>query len=300
MIADFATLLKSIKRLKTFHDIDVDTMYDNRNEVTSDDLKNSFYVTVNKIIGNLNDKENRHKIFEKNSLGKSFIAAIMIVVIYLLITIRPVLEYADGSMLPFALIFPGIGFTVLCAMVFGKTKLPVKIFGFIWGTLFGGIPWAIIVLPALLVDSAYIIAYGAGLFCVLIIVMMFKLMPKRTAYGNEVLGRIRGFRTFLEAAEKPKLEALVLEDPSYFYNILPFTYVLGVSDTWIKKFEAITLSPPDWYDSNTAFSMAAFGSFMDSTMITASETMSSSPSSSGGSGGGSSGGGSGGGGGGSW
>jgi len=116
-----------------------------------------------------------------------------------------------------------------------------------------------------------------------------------------MLGKIKGFRTFLETAEKPKLEELVLQDPSYFYSILPYTYVLGVSDKWIKKFEVIALQAPDWYAGNTAFNMVAFGAFMGSTMSTASAAMSSSPSSSGGlSGGGSAGGGSGGGGGSSW
>ena len=114
------------------------------------------------------------------------------------------------------------------------------------------------------------------------------------------MGKIKGFKNFLETAEKPKLEQLVWQDPAYFYNILPYTYVLGVSDKWIKKFEVIALQPPDWYAGSTAFNMVTFGSFMNSTMTSASTAMSSSPSSSGGSGGGSSGGGSGGGGGGSW
>jgi uncharacterized membrane protein len=93
-----------------------------------------------------------------------------------------------------------------------------------------------------------------------------------------------------------------MQNPTYFYNILPFTYVLGVSDKWIKKFETISLQAPDWYGGSTAFNMTSFGSFMSSTMSSASSAMSSSPSSSSGgsSGGGSSGGGSGGGGGGSW
>ena len=55
------------------------------------------------------------------------------------------------------------------------------------------------------------------------------MMFKRTDYGNAIYGRIKGFRNFLEAAEKEKLEALVNDDPSYFYNILPYTYVLGIS-----------------------------------------------------------------------
>ena len=271
------------------------------NEVTSADLTNSFYVTLNKIVQNLNKKENKQEIFEKNSLGKGFFIGILIAVVYILITVKPVIEYGGTSSLLFALLFPGIGFTVLFAMVFGKTKIPVKIFGLVWGLGFGGMPWAMMVLPALLADPLYLAAYVTGIVCVFIMVMMMKVMPKRSVYGNELLGKIKGFKNFLELAEKPKLEELVMQDPAYFYNILPYTYVLGVSDKWIKKFEVIALQAPDWYAGSTAFNMVTFGSFMNATMTSASSAMSSSPSSSGGSsGGGSSGGGSGGGGGGSW
>ena len=272
-----------------------------RGEVTSADLQNSFYVTLNRIVQNLNKKENRQTIFEKTSLGKGIIIILMIIAVYVLITVKPVAEYGGASMLVFALLFPGIGFTVMFGMLFGKTKLPVKIFGIVWGLGFGGMPWLFLVLPALLADPMYLAAYILGLACVFVMVLMFRVMPKRTAYGNELLGKIRGFRTFLETAEKPKLEELVLQDPKYFYKILPYTYVLGVSDKWIKKFETIALQAPDWYGGSTAFNMIAFSAFMDSTMTSASEAMASSPSSSGGgSGGGSSGGGSGGGGGSSW
>ncbi len=269
-------------------------------EVTSLDLKNSFYVTLNAIVKNLNKKENKLGIFEKSSLGKGFFIGILIAIVYVLITVKPFLEFGSGEPLLIALLFPGIGFTALFAFVFDNTKIPVKIFGLVWGLGFGGAPWVTLVLPALLADPVYIAAYVSGIACVLVMVIMFKLMPKRNAYGNELLGKIKGFKNFLEVAEKPKLEQLVLQDPTYFYNILPYTYVLDVSDVWIKKFEVIALQPPDWYAGSTAFNMVAFGSFMNSTMATASTAMSSSPSSSGGSGGGSSGGGSGGGGGGSW
>lgn len=271
-----------------------------RNEVTSEELKNSFYVTLNAIVKNLNRKENKHKIFEISSLGKGFFIGALIVAVYALITVRPVLEFGDASTLLIALLFPAVGFSFLFGLVFGKTKIALKIFGLIWGLSFGGVPWASLVLPALLVDSYYLAAYIAGLACVFVMVMMLKIMPKRTPYGNEMLGKIRGFKNFLELAEKPKLEELVYQDPSYFYNILPYTYVLGVSDKWIEKFESIALQPPDWYAGSTAFNMASFGSFMNATMTSAASAMSSSPSGSGGSGGGSSGGGSGGGGGGSW
>ena len=143
-----------------------------------------------------------------------------------------------------------------------------------------------------------------GTIVIAIIVRIIKIFPKRTAYGNEYLGKIKGFKTFLETAEKEKLEAMVMENPNYFYDILPYTYVLGVSNKWIKKFETISLQAPSWYDSRTNFNVTSFETFMNTTMKSAQNSMTTSASSSSGdsssSGGGSSGGGSGGGGGGSW
>ena len=96
-----------------------------------------------------------------------------------------------------------------------------------------------------------------------------------------------------------------MENPTYFYDILPYTYVLGVSEKWIERFEVISLQEPDWYVNSTNFSVVTFGSFMNNTMSSAGSAMTSYPSSNSssgsfGSGGGFSGGGSGGGGGGSW
>lgn len=72
-------------------------------------------------------------------------------------------------------------------------------------------------------------------------------MRKRTRRGSELLGRILGFKNFLEAAEKERLELLSQDNPSYFYDILPYAYVFGISEKWAKKFEGIALSPPPWY-----------------------------------------------------
>jgi len=270
--------------------------------VTASDLKDTFYITLNKIIADLNKKANKQKVFEKSSLGKGIFILLMIAITYILITVRPVSEFGGMTLVLFALLFPGIGFSFLFGMVFGKNPIPVKVFGLLWGIMFGGMPWIAIVLPTLLVEPMYLVAYIIGVTCTLFMIILFKAMPKRTILGNEMLGKIRGFKTFLETAEKPKLEALVMENPEYFYNILPYTYVLGISDKWIEKFEIITLEAPSWYDGSTTFNTATFGTFMNSTMSSASTAMSSSPSSSGsgGSGGGFSGGGSGGGGGGSW
>ena len=275
----------------------------NRTEVTDKMLYNNFYITNNRILSNINNKQSVEKIFEKTSLNKKIFIILMIIATYCLVTIPPVFNYGQSDTLIFALLFPGIGFAVLLGVLIGSRNVFEKIFGVIWGLVFGGIPWLFLVLPTITQDISYLIGYIIGILCIVVMLVCLVYLPKRTKYGNEMLGKLKGFKNFLETVEKEKLESMVLENPNYFYDILPFTYVLGISDKWIEKFESISLQAPSWYDSSNAFDISNFGTFVNSTMSSAKSVMSSSPSSGSSgssSGGGSSGGGSGGGGGGSW
>jgi uncharacterized membrane protein YgcG len=131
---------------------------------------------------------------------------------------------------------------------------------------------------------------------------------KRTQKGNEWLGKILGFKNFIQKAEEDRLKMLVEENPNYFYHILPYAYVLNITDQWVKNFETLALEPPGWYSGySQAFTTASFMQTMNSAMSSFNTTMTSSPASSssgsggsGSSGGSSSGGGGGGGGGGGW
>lgn len=69
----------------------------------------------------------------------------------------------------------------------------------------------------------------------------------RTDEGCAELGDIIGLKNFIEVAEKDRLEMLVKENPQAFYQILPYAYVLGVYDTWCKKFESIDIGAPTFY-----------------------------------------------------
>ena len=269
---------------------------ENNTEVMASDLQDNFYMTMNAILGNINTKENKNKVIERSSTNKKVFLLLMIGISYILIAYKVLIDYGNIELLIPAIIFPSTGFSIMFSGLLSDTK---KISPVLFGLVFGGIPFAFMVLPALMNDVFYLIGYIIGILSVFGMFVCLRYLPKRTPYGNEMLGKLKGFKTFLETAEKDKLEALVLENPNYFYNILPYTYVLNVSDKWIKKFETISMKSPDWYDSTTPFNVTTFNSFMNETMSQASSVMSSSPSSSG-SGGGSSGGGSGGGGGSSW
>lgn len=289
---------------------------DNINEIISSDLHNNFYTTMNRILFNINN--NNNKFFKKSASHMKIIIILMIIITYCLITILPMLNYEKFGNLLFVLVFPIIGFISFLKLTFCKSQttfeseidkppyysISQKIFGFIWGLGFCGFPWTFWLLPALKQNPIYLIEYGIGIICIIgMIITIINYSPKRTPYGNEILGKVIGFKNFLETGEKDKLETLIRQDSNYFYTILPYTYVLGISKKWLSKFETISLQSPSWYNNSNTFHSIPFDKFMDSTMASIQSTMtsnSSNSSSGSGSSGGSSGGGSGGGGGGSW
>ena len=285
-------------------------------EITLKELHNRFYSTINDIKRNIKYEEKLNKLFDSTSKGKIKWLVIMMIVIFLSINIQ--LIQTDIGM-PFwvllvvGVIFPGVGvFCINRATAKTVTVTSEKVFMAIM-SLGVVMPWYAVIFPLLQENTEYLINFIVGIICILGILVLTKLMPRATKEGAEILGRIRGFKRFLKIAEKSQLEKLVMENPEYFYNILPYTYALGISDKWIKQFETMALESPKWYDSNDNITR-----FMTSSMDSVTREMKSMPrssyssgiSSGGGSfdggysgessGGGYSGGGSGGGGGGSW
>ncbi len=134
---------------------------------------------------------------------------------------------------------------------------------------------------------------------------------RRTEQGAQWAGRILGLKHFIETVEADKIKMMVEEDPQYFYHILPYAYVLGVTDKWAKQFERIAIEPPNWYYGydGSLFTTIWFTSMLTRSMYYTQANMVMTKSSGGGggigggggfSGGGFSGGGFGGGGGGGW
>ena len=282
--------------------------------VTTSDLRYNFYRTINKIIAMVNTKENKNKLFEKNSLIKGIM--ILLFVASLIATYKLITNNLEGSgsLLPLAIILFYIPFFIAIFKINGNvTKIVPFIFVFfhmfimLYGFTFAG---------NFYLDTKQTIYIIIGILSIIGIGILIFQMKKRTDYGLKMLGRIKGFKNFLETAEKEKLEEMVEKNPSYFYDILPYTYVLGISNKWIKKFEDIAIPEPDWYTGPNTFNMTSFNRSFDNIMNSTSSAMtstetssssggwssggSSSGGSSGSSGGGSSGGGSGGGGGSSW
>ncbi len=283
--------------------------------IVLDELKYNFYQTIN-IIESNEKTDMKYKIYNKKSSSKRTLAFIFMVVIFFITLARQAIFYLPDS-------FPSMLYMTTLLLIFmfiisASNNLSTKFSKFWYYLLLGilVIRWGSFGsdLAYQYIGGQYFIVSVVGIISMLIIGIFAGIMPQRTEYGSRILGRVRGFANFLETAEKDRLEALVAENPTYFYDILPYTYALGISNKWVKKFEGIAIEPPDWYYSNDPFSYYRFDRFMNDTMSSVQTVMAVAPSSdnsshdftsfsgsSGGfSGGGFSGGGSGGGGGSSW
>ena len=69
----------------------------------------------------------------------------------------------------------------------------------------------------------------------------------RSPYRCAMTGKLLGFRDFIKKADLDRINRLVEADPAYFYKVLPYAYVFGLTDRWIKQFEHIVVEPPAWY-----------------------------------------------------
>lgn len=82
---------------------------------------------------------------------------------------------------------------------------------------------------------------------------------KRTPHNNLLYGKALGFREFIDVADRERLEALAEENPLYFYDILPYAYALGLTDTWMRKFEGMLKNDVEWYHGSDFDSFMSYG-----------------------------------------
>jgi len=154
-----------------------------------------------------------------------------------------------------------------------------------------------------------------GLVAVLVAVncVFYHLMKAPTLAGRSLLDKIDGFRMFLRAAERDRLNMLNPPErtPELFEKYLPYALALDVEQEWAEQFSDVLAQAgaggqahsPAWYSGSSWSTMGAagFASSFGGSFSGAIASSSTAPGSgSGGGGGGSSGGGGGGGGGGGW
>ncbi len=291
-------------------------LFEKGDQVTNDSLKHSFYKTLTSGQRNITrfftGNKNRN-IFSKRSDALQVLLGFLlpsIVAVYLCLAYYQVTYFWIEAIMFMGFVW-GFGLVLSIVSVLIQRKFHTfKSFGKIGSIL--GVSILLFIYLVIVAGASFLAE--AQTFVVFVLFLLYVIglfvnskMHQRTAQGLSYYNDILGLKNFIELAEKDRLETLVDEDPEYFYHILPYAYVLNVTDKWSKKFESIAIQPPSWYIGPTPMNSIIFMSHFNRSMNTLASSMSAPPPSKSGSGGGSfgggggfSGGGFGGGGGGGW
>lgn len=177
-----------------------------------------------------------------------------------------------------------------------KTRTTYTLIGVFIGIAgFGGIIWGGIN------EYAYLLSAGFALLPVALVTLIFsRMMSRRTAKGREMHRRVKGYREFINTAEKYRQR--FFEKQNLFQEVLPYAIVFGLTGKFANAMKEIGLKSPTiaGYYGIHPFNPHSFTNDVNAFSNSFSSAAASTPSSSGSGGGGSSGGGFGGGGGGSW
>jgi uncharacterized membrane protein YgcG len=110
-----------------------------------------------------------------------------------------------------------------------------------------GIPLSIAFVVCLMSVAPYGGLVRVIISYILVLTMYYlPTLKKYTPETEKKLSTLIGVRNYINKVEKLQLELLVSQNPNIYFDILPFAYVLGVSDKWIEAFEDINIECPDW------------------------------------------------------
>jgi hypothetical protein len=256
-------LIRIMQKLPEGHASYENTMYDalflRGDTVKISSLKDKFYGTVDKVKADVNKQVKglySKKTFALNlffvaiaylfcgfiptiisvmRLGTvtdaALSASIAIVPIAVINCLSTSLMYYKNKIKPssFKLAIAGIGLIAVLYALFYSVVLP---------NVFMSVPSALI----LCLTCEAVACLSVTLIC-------------RTKDYTEKLNDILGFKNFITLAEKDELEMMLEENPQFYYEILPYAQVLGVTDKWQEKFKTLTVGTPSWLATSNSLTV---------------------------------------------
>lgn len=292
---DNPTLIRVVKELpescEDYEKTTFNKLFSRGDSVRVGGLKNYFYSAIPSITGSVNSKAGR--LYS----GKGKAAAVAFTILSLLLfCLSPViialmrisLRYSVFDFVPllFAIVPAVIVFTLSLAVKQRELKLSKIKQILIYSGIFA-LGFLISLLYLLIVPSAIMplpVALLMCAICVLTVTASVMTMTKTEEYTKK-LNDIIGFKNYIKLVEKKELETMLEQDPQYYYHILPYAQVLGVSKIWEEKFQDIAIEPPQWgVTGATVIEFYVLNRMISSSVSSLSKSMASHPSSSGSSG----------------
>ncbi|MDE7405623.1 MAG: DUF2207 domain-containing protein [Clostridiales bacterium] len=192
-----------------------------------------------KLMDSCKEKANKRRNARTKKL--SALGLVWAEVSIILITIINAVVFGGGGMYAMML-FPIIAVILIKAIPNDEPITTMIKYPFI--CVWGGVPFGAFLSFAPF-DSAVTLSIGMAASVVTVVLSQF--IDIRSDRDIAIYGRISAFKQFLLDAEKDQLETLIEENPNYYFDILPYCYILKITKKLKSKFDAITTDGPSWY-----------------------------------------------------
>ena len=242
-------------------------LFQQKDTISLKDVEYNLYDTLMETKSSIDNIDNHERLFFKNIKRDKKILLIAIILSILTMNFNSIYLFTSNYFLiPVIVAVFTFGIYILFIT---DTKILIKI-------LFGILPIAFslyVGIMPLINDIRTLIIYLAGTVLILICSIIYKLLPYRTIYGNEVYGRINGFKKALESMTSATFLEKQELNSNYFYDMYPYIYVLEDTDMWIKKASNNVTSYPNWYITKENFSLDNFQKFVKNMIFTVTQAM---------------------------
>lgn len=202
---------------------------------------------LNEIIEKINSPEVNHRFYEQSSSSKKIFIAIIVSLSLLLINYAPFIEYNKTSLLILGTFLALTTFYLITKIVesidFESTESIQIILMFILCSVI------IFIVSKFFFASEiiFVFAYLVGYMCSILMLILYKYMPKRTKKGSKVLNDLESLKYFLNNATLDDINNVLEVNNNYIYQIIPYTYLFNNKDEFLEKFADITITRPTWY-----------------------------------------------------
>lgn len=88
---------------------------------------------------------------------------------------------------------------------------------------------------------------AVSIFVTILLSLLMLFTRRRTPQGQEWNNRLLALKKFMLEASQETINRLHNQDPFYYFETLPYAYVMGISKEWSLKFAAIELPDSTWF-----------------------------------------------------
>lgn len=242
-------------------------IFQDKDLVELKDIEYNLFDTLIETKSSIDNKDNYNKLFFKTIKMDKKILGLLIIISISTMNFNSIYLFTSSYLL-----IP----VIVSVMTFGiymlfiiDTKLLIKI---IFGILLIGLSLYVGIIP-LINDVRTLLVYIIGMAIIFLSSYIYKILPHRTLYGNEVYSKIHSFRRALQLMSTTTLKEKLENNPNYFYDMYPYIYVFEDTSIWISKAENMINEYPSWYQTKEAFSLNNFERFVKNMIFNTTQAM---------------------------